>query len=1012
MSPRPSLILPTLALLLLAGLYFCTRILDTTAAGELFSGESSEVAAGDGDGLLSIAPDGQAEGSGSHREQVIVPPAFVEEEQEGAALEEQETGPRLFGRVVRSSGVGIAGARVIVREANSWLAVPADVEEMTALSWRGTIYEATSDEEGLFVLHNVDPGDIALAIQADGFSPLTRMRIPVPVHEEYDLGRFLLELGVKLSGKVTGPRGKPVEGVQVLRAVSPESGSLRLDLPGHGIPTAVTDAEGLFEVNCLPAGAWHLIFDHPDYRIAELKGRTEPIGQSEPGLQVMLDAGLTIEGRVEGIDPIAEGPLRITARRDREQRSGAADDVAGAEKYRARHAMVEADGSFVLAGLAPGQQYKLRMYKLRAPEEDDPPGLPERWKHVRGLDDKLELAGAKQVVLEYRAEASIAFEVRSASSAKALEQFVVNISGSGLGGGGLLEQEGSDDPKQSFPGGKVLFAGLRPSEEGVSATIRVRAQGFVDFEKRNVMLRPGDELELGEVKLEPAKLVTVKVVDKQSGEPIEGAHVVLAKGGASDSLDRWVNRTERRSWGDKQVRDGFTDSEGRARITAWPEAICVLKAAADGYLAADEERSVAPHAEEVVFELDLGARVTVRILDGESNPVAGMFVEHTAENSASDNQNRWFFNNSGAPEEKSNEQGEVVFKKLGKGKHTFQVLEKRNNWGGGGESAGHEAEGEVYLDLGEEAELVLRVAARGGYIATLLESGEPLAGALAKLTPVEGGSKRNGWWFSAGQEDPRSRISDHSGRVHFKQLKVGRYNLKVTHPDRRMSIQREILVQREPIEEILDLGLATIEGRVTDQDGEPIRRVSITIQEKDRDGDYSSGDYRVRITEDAEGDADWDYDQVSQWSIKTDENGEYVLRGVRPECALRMHLSNTYVVPVARELQPLGAVEYLTGIDFVMERAGALRVEVQGYSDSSRRLNLVLEREKPAVEGQEPTVESRSTNLRSWRPSTTIRSVRAGTWRLKLFVDKAQEPILERDVEVQISETTHVTLQL
>jgi hypothetical protein len=1015
MTARSRSLLACLALALLGGLYLTTRLLDSGGSERQAFGALSEVAAGESAGLRPGPDADSAEGRGGARarEAVELESSFAEAEAAAAAVAEpEETGPRLSGRVVRSGGVGVAGARVVLRKAQSWLAIPADVEELSSVSRPGPRHETETDEEGRFELRNVEPGDAAVAIRAEGFAPLTRQRLPIPIHEDYDLGDFQVELGVRVSGKVTGPRGAVLEGVQVLRAVSPEGGFLRLDLPGQGIPVAETDVEGRFEVSSLTPGSWHLIFDHPEYRIAELVGRTEPAGQSDPGLLVSLEEGLSIAGRVEGLDPVAEGPLRVSARRDREQRSGAADDVEGAEKYRARHATVSADGTFALLGLAPGQQYKLRLYSARRPEPEDPEGLPERWEPVSGVKALKELAGARKVVFTYREESSLSLRVVDAETGQPLEQFVLAANGGGVDGGGLLLEEGKDVPRTSFPGGVATFEHLRPSESGTEVEVRVRAEGYADFERKGVMLKPGEDQDLGEVKLEPASFVSVRVVDKKSRGPVAGAHVVLARSSARDNLDSWLSKELRRPWNDGTVRDAVTDESGQARVTVWPDSICILKASAPGYLAGKEQRSVIPHQELIELELDRGGRVTVRVQDGEGQPVAGMYVEHSADGVQDFGDRMWYFGSqSGDPKDRSDEQGLVVFEDLAEGKHSFKALEKRDDWGGG-ESAGPEAEEELFLPLGEDRELVLTVAARGGYRATLLEGGQPLAGALAKLTPIDGGSGGGGWWGGGAQEDPRTKVSDHAGRLKFAQLKVGRYTLRVSHPDRRMAVEREVAVVREPTEVVLDIGLASIAGRVVDTEGEPIQGVDVVIQQEGQD-EYGDGDYRVRITEDAEGDADWNYNEVSKWSIKTDERGEYLLRGVRPECRLELRLNDSYVVGENRKLPPLGAVEFRSGEDFVLERAGTLRVEAKGMDrDSRARLRVTLSRSFEGGEEGGGRAETKSTSIRSWRPRTTISSLLPGTWRLKVVMDGRDEPIEERDVEIIAREQTRVTVQL
>lgn len=978
------------------------------------AGEAGEATGGLRPGYTSPVGEGHQDS----RTEAQVEPSFPETDSSGGAGQEDDKGPRLFGLVVRPGGAPVGAARVIMRKAQRWLAIPADLEDVSSLIRPGPVHEILTDDKGRFEFTNVVPGDLTLSIVARGFAPLMRGHLAVPIHENHDLGRFQLELGVQLGGKVTGPRGQGVEGVCVLRAVSPEGGFMRLDLPGRGIEVDLTDVAGNFEVTSLVPGSWHLIFDHPEYRIGELTGSTEPAGQTDPGLIVNLSQGLSIEGRVEGLDPVLTS-LRVTARRSAEQANAATETLQGAEKYRPRQGVVLVDGSFTLGGLVPGLQYQLMLYRLNESSEDDPDGSGERWSLQAGVDAELALAGAKDVVLEHSNEASLAFSARAVGSGQvlesgrtvesgqAVEHFVVQVSGDRLRGGGFLKHAGQEQPRSAFPKGQALFEGLRPGEEGSLVTLNVRAEGYEDFVRENILLLAGASLDLGAIELKPAIRIAVRVVERHSKKPIAGAHIVLSRNADRDQLAGWLEN-EKRPWMDDKVRDGYTDARGYGRLTAFPNSLCWLSVSAADYLAGSELRSILPHGEPLEFVLERAGRVTVRVLDNRSQPVAGLVVEHTAMDEEDDEKftGGWSFGGRDAGS-KTDEEGLVEFRDLTLGSHSFEVIEPTSNFPGRNRASatvsmasGMVSKEEVFLKPGEHAQIDLRVAARGGYRATILVAGEPLVGALARVAPIEAEENGERWWYSGGGEDPHSCISDHLGNISFEKLKVGRYTLMISHPERRMSVLREVLVEPAPSGAVIEIGSASVEGRITDRAGRPVTGVRVIVRDG-RDQGSSHSDYRVRIVEDADGDADWGYEEVSQATPRSNKNGEYHLRSVRPDCALSVSLSHKYVVGERRDLAPLTADEYKSGVDFVVDRAGVLTVQVRGmsrnqFSAAYVSLKLVI----PGAEGKEPQSHSRSRRVRHWRSRTTLNSLPVGKWQLTVRANRSAEPYFEAEVEV------------
>ncbi len=969
-------------------------------------GGSPALAGGPGGGVRSAAgPDGEApleplhataEGGGAGRrvlEVEALPAAVPADGADGVdALPADAT--RLTGTVVRPGGAPVPGARVVASPAEGWFLPPADLEPESA-GRPARRFEATTDGDGRFVLGDVPPGRLSLAIHADGLAPLRRGAVEVPEHREHDLGTFALELGVVLAGRVTGARGAGIEGVRVLAAVSRRGGFSRVELPGRGIPVATTDAEGRFEASSVAPGGWHLLFDHPGHRVAELDGVTEPAGASDRALLVQLDPGLTIEGRVEGLALTGADGLRVTARVADEQPTTAAESLGEAERGRPRSAQLGPDGDFVVPGLADGVRYRLRLERLRREGGEGGEG-PETWGAVPGAPRVDAQAGDRGVRIEVIREALVRFSVRDAKSGAPVESLLVDLRGEGLQGG-PGEDGPSGEPEQR-PGGVVELTGLRPAVAGSELTLRVRSSGHRDLEREGLLLRPGQELDLGVLELSPAPRGTVRVVDDGTGEPVEGAEVLVARGQEAEQLvhiERFELRWLRHHPG---FRSATSDASGVARPTLWENTVAAVRARAEGYRPSEEARLVPPFDGTVELRLRRGGSVTVRVVDEEGEPVPGMTVRRTSDGEPEE-WNRFRPADGGG--QRTSEDGALRFENLAEGRHRFTAVERPDPWGEP-DPAGPGATEEVVVRHGAELDIELRVPIRGGLGVTILEGGRPLAGALVKLEPVDEEAGQAWWW--GGQEDPRSRISDHAGRARFSGLEVGAWWLLVSHPARRMVAAREVRVERSPRELRIELGVATIEARLVDAEGEPVEGVDVrVVTAGDERLDRVMNDYRMRLSEDQDGYPSYDYEEVAPPRVRSDDEGRFRLRGVAPEVPLRVQLTGTYVVRREVEVGPLGPDERWGPEEIQVERAGALRVRLEGVD--RERLGSYRAR----LRGADGAVEER--RFRSWRGEARFDSLPPGPWTLELHEKGIEEPLDTREVEVRAARTERVALR-
>jgi protocatechuate 3,4-dioxygenase beta subunit len=185
--------------------------------------------------------------------------------------------------------------------------------------------------DGRFVLSEIAADRVDIRVSREGFLPVSLLDRPVPAPAP--LAITLTPAG-RLSGRVVDERGKPVPAVL-------------LSLEGEGFDaSASSDPEGRFAFPVVPAG-------HPTVR-ALLRGYLPSFlgpldvvaGRELSGLEIVLERGASIEGRVVAPDgsgaPGAQVSTPLAAALLHHRRDGEIRVEA------------DADGRYLLSGLPPG----------------------------------------------------------------------------------------------------------------------------------------------------------------------------------------------------------------------------------------------------------------------------------------------------------------------------------------------------------------------------------------------------------------------------------------------------------------------------------------------------------------------------------------------------------------------------------------------------------------------------------------------------------------------------------
>ncbi len=812
------------------------------------------------------------------------------------------------GRVVDALGRPVAGAEVSAGhggDRDPWF-YPGRQAPRPPVTTR-------SDARGEFTLAiEKGPPTFTLTVHARGYAPLRRTGEPLPDGGR-SLGDITLDRGVILAGRVVDAGGAPVRGAEILRPFPPPADGFVIELPGlDGETVAVSDSDGRFEVASQEVGEWELIATHEAYPAQGLAGRTEHRGDHVTDLLVVLEDGLEIQGRLLGVPEEEQGLLEVSVR------AAELDSPLADER---RIAPVGVDGAFVVRGLRAERDYRLHARLAQ-----------REWPRSNGRSTPVTVpAGSRGVELVWSTGTTVTLRVADARRGEPLEEFQVE---SGLGWlTPLLDEQGL--PRTHFPEGLVCLDGLWPREGRDELRIRIEAAGYEPLEHQ-VTLDDRQELDLGTFELQPMPMVRVTVRDRLSGEPIEGAGVTLRA--APQSNPGGVRRIGARLGGggpepgdfedlDSPAQYGETDAAGLCVLSSLPGVRAVITVRAPGYAPTTGEPELLPLREDVErdFELSAGGTVLVTVVDGTGAPASGAKIEH--QRPISSGEMLW----PGAGSEPADSQGRARFAGLEPGLHAFRVEDRNPRSGGfvlavaGSSPGGTRGEEwrEVLIEGGEEHQLRLVAPPRGSLSGRVTEDGVPLANARLTLYEADDPEAR----FAAMLGGAPATHTDGSGRYLFEDLKLGRYAAEFTHASRAMAHEVEFKLEEGENELDVDLPVCIIEGKVTDEDGEPVEGATVTVARREIE------QTRIRMVMVANlGDGDDETTTISAGDerpvVTTDARGRYSLRGVTPDVELFVEVRAEGYGPTTSEGQVLQPGERRDSVDVQLIRGGSIVVAV------------------------------------------------------------------------------------
>lgn len=266
---------------------------------------------------------------------------------------------RLSGRVVDADGEPVVSA---------WLSArPLDRE-----AWQAMRTSARTDEDGRFLIDNLDPGPTTLMVRAEGFQPFELTGLELVAGQELGDVDVVLKRGATIVGTVRDADGRPVAQARVMIQRMSGGGGM-MSTRGEE-----TDADGRFRLTGVAAGPAILVVQDASRR--ETKKSIE-IRSGSQTVDLAFEEGVEVSGRVVDPDgaPVAGANVFLEPA-----------FTSGRAIYRSSSGLqTAADGSFTFRDVLEGS-YHLATSKTGFARTRRPEPLEIEGVDVRGLEIALE----------------------------------------------------------------------------------------------------------------------------------------------------------------------------------------------------------------------------------------------------------------------------------------------------------------------------------------------------------------------------------------------------------------------------------------------------------------------------------------------------------------------------------------------------------------------------------------------------------------------------------------------
>ncbi len=851
----------------------------------------------------------------------------------------------LSGVIVDVGGRPVPGATVLLGPGASGVQLPLDTDP-DVLRHFHEVRRVATGPDGSFAFAGLGAGALRLAVRATGYAPRDEERLRLGPGQALELPAIVLRPGMVLAGRVVDADGRPVAAADLVR---PAEGPALL--AGGGSVLARTAADGSFRIETLAPGPWTIHVRTPEHPVLAASGDAPAPGQVVAGLELRLERGERLAGRVVGDGPEPLEDLVVLAVLERR------DPAWDSE----RRADVGADGAFELRGLLPDRTYEL-VAALRGATtwSLEPASAPVRTE-----------SGRSGVLLTRTTGGDVLARVTDALTGEVVPQPSLRVEPEGagrrrLGARGALLAWG-DERLSRDDDGLLRARGIARALAGSSVRVELAAEGYEPWSVEGVPVLAGRDVDLGEVALRPVAGVRVRVVDATTREPVEGAVVFLraaAPGGARAARIRVAPSPDELVYTEGRRRR-TTDADGRATVPSEDGGLSFVWAHHPDHAPAWPVRARPDGTAEVELRLGQGGTVAVDVVAPDGAPAAGarVAVARFADDAAAA-----LLPARLVADRPTDDAGRASFPHLVPGRYVFLLLEDDAAAGpllayADDVSTGLEDPGRALavVEEGSNHALRLQQRPRATLHGVVTAGGSPLAGALVRLVASPDDASPAAALLRASAPTART---DGEGAFRLPAVRTGPWRLVVEHPARAMAHVEDLRLPAGESRRVVELDEATLAGHVTDAADQPVAGARVWVQEAARVGDPGSTP-GVRVV------------RTGSTEVATDADGAFELRGVRPGVPLVVTATHATFQPAASPPVTARPGQRVEGLALRLARGGDLLVRVSGGIEG--RAAVVL----APVDFPDPVPP---TEVRATGADGTARftGLAAGTWEVQV----------------------------
>ncbi|MEM7516778.1 MAG: hypothetical protein AAF368_07620, partial [Planctomycetota bacterium] len=298
---------------------------------------------------------------------------------------------------------------------------------------------------------------------------------------------------------------------------------------------------------------------------------------------------------------------------------------------------VAADGSFEIGGLEPGAEYEVHAFRRG--------GFMQRAKCTETVTAS---APTTDLELPYDAGSTLTFRVVDARNSKPVESMKVNYAWEGDENflADIMNSMGQQTSAESYPDGRVTLEEIRPPSPESRCSLTIEAPGYTTLTRADIYVPKNSEEKLGTLRLDPAPLLRVQVLEAGTGKPVSRVRVSFSE---RTTASAFTNDVE----GETQIRVGVgvggrmndmdlsevmgdsvrgkTDANGEVELTVFPTSRGVLRLRSTRYAPkVIEDIVIVKNAgvKSMTETISRGAEVIVLVLDDKNQPVPGVPIQH------------------------------------------------------------------------------------------------------------------------------------------------------------------------------------------------------------------------------------------------------------------------------------------------------------------------------------------------------------------------------------------------